>query len=104
MMVITVAGQSGPMVRFGLQGSLIQPGCGRTGQETLKPLLTLFVNCKVVYSTVTKRISMFTQELQHLSLLFTDQMFVLNKDRERGMSNEIQALQNLIIMAFSVYV
>ena len=56
-------------------------GCGRTGQEPqLQLLLKLFVDCKIVYPTVTNRISMFTQKLQHLSLLFMNQMFVLNKD------------------------
>ena len=69
------------------------------GQEPqLQPLFKLLVDCKIVYPTVTNRISMFTQKLQRLSLLFMNQIFVLNKDRERSMFSEIQGLQNLVIM------
>ena len=101
-MIITIAGlrfESSPMVTFCLPWSLIQRGCGRTGQEPQRqPLLKLFVECKIIYPTDVYA------KLQHLSLLFMNQMFVLNKDRERGIFYEIQALQNLVIMTFSVHV
>ena len=37
------------------------------GQEPqLKPLFMLLVDCKIVYPTVTNRIFIFTQKLQHV--------------------------------------
>lgn len=45
---------------------------------------------------------MFTQNMPHFRLLRAGQMPVFNKDRERGMFDKIDSLQNLVIMPFRV--